>query len=428
MREKPLKRVFLVLPPAHKYLCVNSYTIRSYSYSIHSVLKSGGYAVSCMDFLDDSAGFEKFCENLSHRHGGPSIYIIVIFFSNRIGSLRLIKAAKGNDACKNRVVVSGPFSTINYDAILRKYPVDVVVLQEPENTMVELMKGFMTDGDIGKIGNIAYRDKKGICRTFQRIKSGPDALPFTSIDFYKKKLSPIPVWTYRGCPFACTFCDRRFMYGDKIRARSVETVIKELTVLNKRHGVKNVVFDDCNFILNKKRALELCRAIQRQGLKISWTCATRVGCVDAEVLRAMKSAGCKTIYYGIESGSNAVLRRIGKTFSRNQCIGVVKMSKLLGMRVGLFLMVGCPGETKETIRQTKKFLLDLYPFDELNVNPLVVLPGTSLFDGLLKKGSISKDYFFKEKEPLFYRTDWSDIKREIKPFLKFLEICPTELI
>ncbi len=425
MHNKLEKNIAIVLPPAHKYLCINSYTIRSYAFSIRLFLAKKGLRPFFMDFLEDEAGFKKFSRSITKNKATVSTYIVVVFFSNRIESLKLVKLIKAKHAEGVRVVLSGPFAAINHEYIIMNYPADIIVMREPEDTIFKMLSKSPSDLEkLNAIDNVSYRHRNRLCSSVKAAKSNPDEIPYTSVEFVKKKLSPVPVWTYRGCSFSCSFCDRKFMHGDRLKVRSIDSVIKELKILSKHFGVSNIVFDDCNFVLNRKRALALCRAIVSNKIKINWTCSTRVEQVDGELLRAMRSAGCKMIYYGIESGSPLILNKIGKAFSAAECVKAVRMAKILGFRVGLFLMIGCPGETKKTIKETKSLLHSLYPFDDLNVNPLLVLPGTALYRELLSKKKIASDHFFKKDGPFYYFKNWSGVKKELRPFLKFFEVCP----
>lgn len=419
-------KVDLILPPAHQDLCMNSYTMRAYVFTLLRSLARAGFRPVLREYLENKGAFDDFVRRVKDRREEAGTYVIAVFLSNRINALRLIRGLRVRGEPKRRIVLVGPFARVAHRTILKTYDVDAVVMQEPEKTVGSLMRAFAGQKSLESVKNLSFLKNGRICVTEKCREKNLDRLPFASPLFIKRRLLPVPVWTYRGCPYSCTFCDRRFMYGDGLSVRSIASVVSELRHLARDHGVRNIVFDDCNFILNKKRTIDLCRAICDNNLKLSWTCSTRVDRIDAAVLRQMKAAGCRTVYYGIESGSGTILEKIGKGFSKGQCMKAVKMTKLLGMRVGLFLMIGCPGETKDTIRQTRDFLSDLYPFDELNVNPLVVLPGTPLYRQMLKKNELREEHFFEDERPVFFFKKWHGIRKEIKPFLKFFEICPTQ--
>ena len=427
MDSNIIKNIFLVLPPASKHLCINDWTIRSYAFFIKGMLEKHGHKVFFYDFLDKKNEFGSFYKSLIYKKVNSNVFCIVSFFSNRYTSLRLTKELKSiSNNCK--IVLMGPFAGIFYEKILRNYPIDLLVLQDPEFTLVKLFSKPLAEEFFKSTHNIAYKKDGAIYKTTINLNNDLDILPFVSFDFCANNYSPVPINTSRGCSFNCKFCDRKYLWGDKLRFRSIENIIEEIEILDNKFDCREIWFDDANFIMKRERTIDFCLMLLKKKLKIYWSCSTRVDSVDREVLKIMKMAGCKTIYYGVESGSELILRNIGKNYTQEQIITAIKLTKSIGMKAGLFLTIGNPGEDKFTINETKKLLLRVYPFDALNINPLIVLPGTELYNKFVSEGRINENSYFKNNNLIFYDSNWDSYRNEIMSIAKFFEICPLNTI
>lgn len=420
-------KLTIIIPHFSEYLCINSWTIRSYAYSIKGLLEKEFYKISFFDFLDKKEGEEALLKKNKFQNNKANIFCIITFFGNRINSLELIKKLKAmQQNCK--IILAGPFGSIFYEKILKDYPVDVIILQDQEFSLLNLLSYPLEAEFFKKTNNIAFLSNGSVFKTSIKLNNDLDKLPFVSIDFVKNKHFPVPVTTARGCCFRCKYCDKKKIWGDKVRFRSIENVLKEIEILHRDFNCRKIWFDDANFIIKKERTIRLCKELIKSNFKINWSCSTRVDSVDRELLKLMNIAGCKTVYYGVESGSRKILKEIGKKYSQKQIIKAVKLAKSIGIRVGLFLTIGNPGENKATLSETKKLLIQLYPFDELNINPLIVLPGTELYYKFLSSRKMSENYFLENSRIPFYNSKWQELKDEIVPMEKFFEICPINTI
>lgn len=204
--------------------------------------------------------------------------------------------------------------------------------------------------------------------------------------------------------------------------RSVENVCQEVDMLTRRYARRRFIFDDANFIQNKRRTMSLCKGLLRVPGGMSWKCSTRVDCADAGLFLLMRQAGCETVYFGIESADPKVLGHLGKRYGRNVIIDAVKCARSAGLKVGIFLTVGNPGETVETVKGVKRLLLELSPFSELNINPLVVLPGTKMYHDLVRDGRITEDDYYEKDELIFFDGRRKAYQEELGPLVKFFEI------
>lgn len=184
--------------------------------------------------------------------------------------------------------------------------------------------------------------------------------------------------TSRGCPCHCSFCSKA-VFGSKYRTQSSIRVVDEIEYFHHRLGIKEIAFYDDVFTLDKRRTYAIADGILRRGLKICWTCESRVNLVDKDLLRHIKQAGCYSIAYGIESGSQKMLDVLDKDATLEQAEEAVRISNEVGLQTVGYFMIGSPGETpgtiKETIEFAKKLILDYAQF--AITTPF---PGTKLYE------------------------------------------------
>ncbi|UCB57004.1 MAG: glycosyltransferase [Candidatus Omnitrophota bacterium] len=192
--------------------------------------------------------------------------------------------------------------------------------------------------------------------------------------------------TATGCPFKCNFCAIPHLY----RPRSVKNVIDEIEACYRDFNVREIDFFDPVLFINKNRALELFHEIKKRKLDIEWSCRSRVDAVDNEILREAAGAGCRQIYYGIESVDPQILHTIKKEIGPAQVKQAIKWSKRYGIRAMGFFMVGNQGETKESVRRTIGFAKDL-GLEFIQVCRTIAKPGTNLDKIMIEKSG--KDYW-----------------------------------
>ena len=167
---------------------------------------------------------------------------------------------------------------------------------------------------------------------------------------------------------------------ENIGLRSVKNVVDELEYLHKTYGGKYYTFCDDAFTVDQARTSELCEEIKRRGLKIQWNCGTRVDMVTKELLQKMKDAGCVSVWFGVESGSQKVLDNMHKGISTKQTVQTVGWVRELGLKPTPNVLLGFPGETKESAWKTIKFAEKISPNDIAYFNIATPYPGTPMYD------------------------------------------------
>jgi len=186
----------------------------------------------------------------------------------------------------------------------------------------------------------------------------------------------VPMMTSRGCPYNCTFCGSHTVFGRTVRFRSGQNVIAEIKHVKETMGYRGFNMHDDTFCLSRERVVLLSNEIIAQDLDIVWRCLSRVDTVHPELLNLMGLAGCKEIILGVESGSQSILNRLRKGTKVKQNVKAMRMVKdnpLIQLKVGI--IVGSPGETWQTVRETEEMLKECPP-DFWNVSVFSPYPGS----------------------------------------------------
>lgn len=283
------------------------------------------------------------------------------------------------------VGVGGPHVTFYDEEALRECSsIDFVVRGEGEQTMLEIVARIKNGEKISKVHGITLRKNGEIVRTPDRILiQDLDKLPYPAyhlfpMDKYQifgKKI--MPIITSRGCPFQCSFCVTSRMVGKKFRARSPESVVNELEWLKNEHEADAFCFYDDTLTLDKNRIIKICSMIKERKIGVPWDCQTRVDQISLEILRSMVDAGCQLVSFGVESGSDKILSKIGKGTTVEQNKKAVMLAKKIGLLVAVSIIIGYPGETNETLKETLKFLWETKP-DDAYLCFATPYPGTEL--------------------------------------------------
>lgn len=316
---------------------------------------------------------------------------------NAAKTARLLKAARPGLP----VVLGGPHPAALPEDTLRQFECfDAVAVGEGEPLVAPLFAALAESRDLSSLPGLALRRGGETVLT-------PPALPVKELD----KL-PFPAWelapgfprayrpaahthrrfpcatmfTTRGCPEQCRFCDRS-VFGNAVRGYSAEYVVDQMEHLIRRFGVRDLIIYDDIFPLLRPRLLRICELIRSRGLDLTWSCNSRVNFADPEPLRAMREAGCWQIGYGIESGSQEILDLIGKRIRLEQVERAIRLTEEAGIRTKGFFITGHPGETRETLRKTVDFAksLRLSDYQTCFFTPF---PGTELHRDAEKYGVV----------------------------------------
>ena len=348
---------------------------------IASVLLAHGYRVSVIDF--NVNGFNPVLLERIITKERPSIAGISVDTRTYPNGLKIAEIVKSINP-ETLVIMGGPHATVMYSEVAKERVVDFVVRGEGEYTMLELVDCLLRKkGDISEVRGIAFLDNDLLRVTPERpfIKN-PDELPLPARDLFPLFLykSPGQVLLSRGgCPFKCRFCAVNNIWKGARRFREPAKVKEEILSLFRDYDLEEISFVDDTFSLNRNIALNLCELATgiREVFPWFWKCATRVDMIDSELLEKMRQAGCYSITYGIEAGSQEVLDLIGKGITLSQVRHAVDMTIAAGIKTICNFMFPHPYDTEETVQQQRKLMQELANMGAtVGLNLTVPFPGT----------------------------------------------------
>jgi anaerobic magnesium-protoporphyrin IX monomethyl ester cyclase len=386
-----------------------------------AVLEKNQYRVDVIDCDVLKLSYEEFKKELAKRQ--PDIVGITSTTLTYKSGLQIAKITK--KACPNCLtVMGGSHVTFWDDKALQECPeLDVIVRREGEYTLLELVQKVEAGESFGDVLGITYRKDGKIVRNPDRpYIEDLDSLPFPARHLWPmERLREYEDILYlaasRGCVFWCEFCATVRMHGRKFRMRSPKNIVDELEFLHKTYGVNKFTFCDDAFTVDQARIEELCREITDRKLKIQWNCGTRVDMVTRELLAKMKEAGCISVWFGVESGSQQVLDAMKKGISTEQTIRVLGWVRELELKPVPNVILGFPGETKETAWKTIKFVEKISPDEVGFYNVATPFPGTPMYDLVKKSGWLRVTDFDKYDTTVpIFETPWLSMKelREIR--------------
>ncbi|MDD5711316.1 MAG: radical SAM protein [Smithellaceae bacterium] len=288
-------------------------------------------------------------------------------------------------------MMGGPHVSFDADETLKNYPgIDLIVRGEGEKTIADLTPVLRDPSAWEGIKGISFRRNGEIVHNApQDLIEDLDTLPLPSrhllpLSRYMALGYPISIITGRGCPYACIFCQGRRMVGKKPRQRSSQLVVEEIEHIMS-YGITRINVADDLFTANKQKVREVCDEIHKRNLKLGWSAFARVNTVDKETLEIMRDAGCDAVSFGIESGNPEMLKRIKKGITLDMARAAISLCKEVGILAHTSFMVGLPGETPETLQDTKEFAADLGRRGALyGYHFLAPFPGTTVHDELEK--------------------------------------------
>jgi len=296
------------------------------------------------------------------------------------------------------VVIGGPHVSTIRSKALEECNADFAIKHEGEYTLLELCEGR----DFDKMDGLIYRKDKEIIENKDRpFIENLDDIPFPTYEKFElekydlrkeREDKTLFVVSSRGCPYRCTFCTVQVSMGRRFRARSAENIVEELEYWYK-NGYRTFDFSDDNFTFDKERVLEICDLIEKRGLTdLYLKCGNgvRADKTDRELLARMKKVGFVELSFGVESGSNKVLKNIKKTVKVEVIEEAIKTACELGFKICLFFMIGLPGATR--LDEEKSIQLALkYPIEEARFYNVVPLPRTELYEWVYKNNYFVAD-------------------------------------
>jgi anaerobic magnesium-protoporphyrin IX monomethyl ester cyclase len=341
----------------------------------------------------------------------PSVIGIYCMITMQDEALSLAEQVRG----KALTVVGGPYPSGEPDTFVDQF--DIVAVGEGEETIVQIME-HLDDSRYEEIPGLVFRRDGEIVRTTPRVRTKDMShlpLPYRGdipnaeyIDYWRRhwKDATTPLMSTRGCPFRCDFCHKS-VFGDLFSARPVESVVAEMREIAEL-GYDHIWMSDDLFTLNYKRTMELAEAIEKAQLPLTWECLSRVTHVDQALFEQMHRAGCKRIFFGIESGDANVLKEMKKGITPEQARTAVEACVAAGIKAAGFFMVGYLGETTDSLIRSINFSSSL-PLDYVSYTIAYPLPGTGFYDRVHERRQKGEWHKVRHNRLLF-NTDFSENK------------------
>jgi radical SAM superfamily enzyme YgiQ (UPF0313 family) len=422
-RQNGKLRILLISPPYARFLGLGNCRFPLSFGAIGTILSMNGHAVAIYDadFDRDLIGkadtyeytfsnqgkIQAALQDRSHfvwkeiartiQSFNPDVIGITTMTSKYPMAIRIAEMAKSINR-DIRVVIGGHHSSIFGPKLVQNANIDFAVIGEGEMTFLELINRLCDPlPDFSCVNGLIYKEGNRIVTNSPReLLSNLDVLPIADRDLMINEgyVTENNIMASRGCPFNCSYCGAHVIWKRKVRRRSVPNIIREIEYLFQRGPSRNVNFWDDTFTSDRRYITELTTALKKfKGLTFS--CITRLDVIDRETLDQLKAAGCSVILFGIESGSNEILRKIDKKMTRELIQQRTALVNAAGIPWLGFFIMGYPGETKAQVLETLAFMKNLNPsYAEINIfNPL---PGTKIWDELEAQGIVSSELDFSQ--------------------------------
>lgn len=331
-------------------------------------------------------------------------------FDFRIGLEAAAEVKKGSGA---PVVFGGAHASVARDELLRERAIDYAIYGEGEIPLLSLADALKAEcapdaAKLREIKGLIFRDgPEVIVNPAQPRMAELDSLPPPAYHLFPMDhYSEHHLSTSRGCPFACVYCASGAVLGKKWVGRSAESLVGEIEFLIRNFGKKTIVFVDDTFNLDVERVKRFCRLVIERRLDVAWLlmAGMRADRTDSEMLRLMKESGCMDIGVGIESANPEVLKNIAKGESIDDITRGIRLIKQAGFRTAGSFMIGNPGDTLETVKESLQYAVS-QGIDDVMIYHAMPFPRTRLWEFVEKNGRFLRSDFVNFdkfiREPVF---------------------------
>ncbi len=389
-----------------------------------SVLKKEGNEAQCLDAIAEELDEQQTIEKIMSF--SPNLLVAEISTPSLRNDLKILENIS-NLLPRCQIAVSGPHASVYGAEILREsHFIDYILIGEYEQTLLDLVNHLESGRELRTVDGLAYREHAKIRMNNPRqLIENLDDLPWPereSLPLYKYNDGfcglPVPniqMWTSRGCPFACSFClwPQTMYRGHSYRKRKPGAVVDEMAYMVKKFNFKAVYFDDDVFNIDRTHVLGICEEIEKRQIKIPWAAMARADCMDEELLESMTHAGLYAVKYGIESANRNILNFCKKNMDLDKARVLIRFTRKLGIKTHLTFCLGLPGETRETVQETRRFIQDTQP-DSCQFSFATPFPGTDFFN-------------FLRDHHLLLSDQWSDYDGNFKCIVKTQELKDEDL-
>ena len=388
-REKK-QRVLLINPKTEKY--ARAITAPLGLLSIASYLESKGFSVRLYDRTVEKASVESvFADFPADLVGVSLISFLSVYDAEAVSAFFHAKGLP--------VVWGGPLASELPEAVMKNDCVDAVSIGEGEATWLELARAVEAGNrDWSAIAGLALRGPDGkIKKTEERPFIDLAILPdinwrLVEVEKYFQTSygcnKMLYLYAAKGCPFSCTFCYNKDFHRCTYRQRPMDALLREIRFLVENYGMDGVYFADELWCRNVREMHAICDSLKSLNLDFVWGGQTRIGIFGKEDFEYMYNAGCRWIFFGVESGSKEILKRMNKKIAYDKIEQTIADCKAAGIVTIASFIIGYPGETVSQARQTVDLICRL-DTQMINLNFFLVLPGSDIYKQMVSEGTIA---------------------------------------
>lgn len=278
------------------------------------------------------------------------------------------------------VVLGGPQASVVDVSTMHAYPfIDMVVRGEAEQTLPDLVDALTRHSSLAAVPGITFRrseDGQIVRNTAAPLVADLDALPFPAFHLFPdvRFCRHFPLELGRGCPFSCTFCSTNDFFRRNFRLKSPAQMIADMRRIRQTYGISSFELVHDMFTVDRKRVVAFCEALLESKEEFTWGCSARTDCVDEELIALMSRAGCRGIFFGIETGSRRMQKIIDKGLELNDSTERVRSCDKFKINTAVSLMAGFPDETMDDLRDTAAFFVDSLRYDHADPQLSILAP------------------------------------------------------
>jgi radical SAM superfamily enzyme YgiQ (UPF0313 family) len=279
---------------------------------------------------------------------------------------------------QSAIVLGGPQASVVDLATMRAFPfIDLIVRGEAEHTLPELVDALAGSGSLAMVPGVTFRRDGEILRSPDApLVLDLDALPFPAFHLFPdvRFCRHFPLELGRGCPFSCTFCSTNDFFRRRFRLKSPAHMIAEMQRVRETYGISSFELVHDMFTVDRKRVVEFCEALIESKEEFTWGCSARTDCIDEELISLMARAGCRGIFFGIETGSRRMQKIIDKGLELNDSRERVRSCDKFKINTAVSLMAGFPEETMDDLSDTAAFFVDSLRYEYADPQLSILAP------------------------------------------------------
>src|ERR1041385_1252345 len=276
------------------------------------------------------------------------------------------------------IVLGGPQASVVDVATMRAFPsIDLILRGEAEQTLPELVDALAHQRPLTAVPGLTFRQDQQIVRNPDApLVMDLDALPFPAFHLFPdvRFCRHFPLELGRGCPFSCTFCSTNDFFRRRYRLKSPAQMIADMRRIKQTYGINSFELVHDMFTVDRKRVVEFCQALIESGEEFYWGSSARTDCIDEELIALMAKAGCRGIFFGIESGSVRMQKVIDKGLELKDSTARVRSCDKYKINTAVSLMAGFPDETMSDLRDTAAFFVDSLRYDHADPQLSILAP------------------------------------------------------